>query len=167
MQALRDAGCAAPAIATSADVDDDIRARMLDAAFDEVIAKPVTLRTPARGGASLSLGEDAAILLDDDEALTALGGHRESLLRCAVLLAVELDGCTLPVRCRYAATRRVSLRGCIVCARRADFAARRHWPNAAAAMQIGRDRETDLADWPKFLACARLRRRRCANRGRM
>src|SRR5690349_19682004 len=41
LQALRDSGCTAPAIATSADVDDDVRARMLDAAFDEVIAKPV------------------------------------------------------------------------------------------------------------------------------
>ncbi len=43
LQALRDAGCTTPAIATSAEVDDDIRARMLDAAFDEVIAKPVSL----------------------------------------------------------------------------------------------------------------------------
>jgi two-component system OmpR family response regulator len=88
LRALRDAGCTASAIATSAEVDDGILARMLDAAFDEVIAKPVSLK---RLRDVVNRFGGGATLLNDDEALRTLGGNRESLAALREMLAGELD----------------------------------------------------------------------------
>jgi CheY-like chemotaxis protein len=90
LQALRDLGCTTPAIATSADVDDDVRARMLDAAFDDVIAKPVTVKQ-LRGIIGRFLDLPSPPLVNDDEALPAIGGSRDSLAALRGLLAMELD----------------------------------------------------------------------------
>jgi CheY-like chemotaxis protein len=90
LQALRDSGCATPAIATSAQVDDDIRASMLDAAFDEVIAKPISV-DQLRNVVSRFIDLPAPSLLNDDEALRTIGGSRESLAALRGLLANELD----------------------------------------------------------------------------
>jgi CheY-like chemotaxis protein len=88
LRALRDSGCTAPAIATSAEVDENVRADMLDAAFDDVVAKPISLER-LRGLVSRYIG--ATQLLQDDDALKALGGHRDSLVALRGLLADELD----------------------------------------------------------------------------
>lgn len=89
LRALRDAGCTTPAIATSAEVDDDIRARMLDGGFDDVIAKPISIeRLHEVVGRFIAT---PAQLLRDDDALQALGGHRETLVALRGLLADELD----------------------------------------------------------------------------
>ncbi|HEY2735640.1 MAG TPA: response regulator [Polyangiales bacterium] len=148
LQTLRDAGCTAPAIATSAEVDDGIRASMLDAAFDEVIAKPVSLQK-LREVVSRFLGESAQ-LLNDDEALRALGGHRESLAALRGLLAGELDEISgwknFDTLDRQAVAARLHrLRGsCGFCGAAA-------LAQAAAATQSALH-ENAAIDWPAFLA---------------
>jgi two-component system OmpR family response regulator len=152
LQALRDTGCVTPAIATSAEVDDHIRARMLDAAFDEVIAKPVSLER-LREVVNRFVG-DTVKLLDDDEALKTLGGHRESLVALRGLLAGELD--ELCVSCsdfdtfdrQTLAARLHRLRAsCGFCGASA-------LAQAAAATQSALN-ENAAVDWPAFLAlCA-------------
>ncbi|HEX4480165.1 MAG TPA: response regulator [Rudaea sp.] len=89
LRSLRDAGCTTPAIATSADVDDEIRANMLDAAFDDVIAKPISVER-LREIVNRFITVPTQLLRDDD-ALQVLGGHRGSLIALRGLLADELD----------------------------------------------------------------------------
>jgi two-component system, OmpR family, response regulator len=147
LQALRDSGCTAPAIATSAEVDDAIRASMLDAAFDEVIAKPVSLQ---RLREIVSRFAEGPALLNDDEALQALGGHRESLVALRGLLANELD--ELRTSCadfdtldrQTLAARMHRLRAsCGFCGASA-------LAQAAATMQSALN-ENAAVDWPAFL----------------
>lgn len=77
------------AIATSAEVDADVRKRVDSAGFDDVIEKPVALdRLLAVIGAFLG---DSARALDDEAALRSLGGDRTSLQALRGLLAAELD----------------------------------------------------------------------------
>jgi len=148
LQALRDSGCTAPAIATSADVDDAVCARMLDAAFDEVIAKPISLE---RLREIVSRFAGSSPLLNDDEALQALGGHRESLIALRGLLANELD--ELQTSCADFDT-----------LDRQTLAARMHRLRAscgfcgasalaqAAVMMQSALNESAAIDWPAFLA---------------
>jgi CheY-like chemotaxis protein len=149
LQALRDAGCTVPAIATSAEVDDCIRARMLDAGFDDVIAKPVSLER-LRDAVSRFAGESAQ-LLDDDEALRAVGGHRESLAALRGLLAAELDELgknfdTLDAHAIAARLHRLRA-SCGFCGATA-------LAQAAAATQSALN-DNATVDWPAFLAlCA-------------
>jgi two-component system OmpR family response regulator len=152
LQVLRDEGCTAPAIATSAEVDDDIRARMLDAAFDDVIAKPVSLER-LREVVSRFAG-DSAELLRDDAALIALGGHRESLAALRGLLASELD--ELCASCAHIDT----LDRQAIVARLHRLRASCGFCGAAALAQATATTQTALnenatVDWPAFLAlCA-------------
>ena len=147
--ALREAGCTAPAIATSAEVDDGIRASLLDAGFDDVFAKPISLER-LRDVVSRFAGEPAQ-LLNDEEALRALGGHRESLAALRVLLAAELDELGNNVNTLDAqaiATRLHRLRAsCGFCGAAA-------LAQAAAAIQSALNDDATI-DWPAFLAlCA-------------
>lgn len=152
LQALRDVGCVTPAIATSAEVDDDVRARMLDAAFDDVIAKPVSLKR-LREVVSRFVG-DAAKLLDDDEALKALGGHRESLIALRGLLAGELD--ELCVLCTDFATldRRTLAARLHRLRASCGFCGATALAQAAATTQTALNQNADV-EWSAFLAlCA-------------
>jgi DNA-binding response OmpR family regulator len=152
LQSLRDAGCTTPAIATSADVDDAIRANMLDAAFDDVIAKPISVER-LRGIVNRFITVPTQLLRDDD-ALQTLGGHRGSLIALRGLLADELDelraSCaefdTLDRNVLSARLHRLRA-SCGFCG--ADALAR-----AAAKTQSLLD-ENAAVDWPAFLAlCA-------------
>lgn len=152
LQALRESGCTVPAVATSAEVDDGIRARMLDAAFDEVIAKPVSLELLREVvGRFIGVPEK---LLSDDEALRTLGGNRESLAALRGLLAGELDelcaSCadfdTLDRQALAARLHRLRA-SCGLCGATA-------LSDAAAAAQSALNEDAAL-DWPAFLAlCA-------------
>ena len=151
LQALRDAGCVAPAIATSAEVDADVRARMLDAAFDDVVAKPVSVEQLGQViGRFVHL--PAPALLSDDEALRAIGGDRQSLIALRGLLATELDELRLshatPDDRPALIARLHRLRAsCGFCGATAlgDAAA-----VAQTALDVG-----DAVDWPAFLSlCA-------------
>lgn len=152
LQALRDAGCMAPAIATSAEVDDGIRARMLDAAFDEVIAKPVSMER-LRDVVSRFV-DIPARLLSDDDALRTLGGNRESLAALRGLLAVELD--ELRASCANFDTLDRQVLAARLHRLRAScgFCGAPALAEAAAAMQSALN-EDAAVDWPAFLAlCA-------------
>jgi CheY-like chemotaxis protein/HPt (histidine-containing phosphotransfer) domain-containing protein len=85
----------APALATTADANEDARARLADAGFAGVIAKPVTvdaLRAAlAKHVAATTQGSD---VLDDARALAATGGDASILAALRGLLVAELD--TLP-----------------------------------------------------------------------
>lgn len=152
LQTLRESGCTTPAVATSADVDDDIRARMLDSAFDEVIAKPISLER-LRAVVRPYIASPASVVSDDD-ALKALGGHRESLVALRGLLADELDElcatrANFDVLDRHVLSARLHrLRAsCGFCG--ADALAR-----IAASTQSLLDQGATV-DWPAFLAlCA-------------
>jgi CheY-like chemotaxis protein len=147
--ALREAGCTTPAIATSAEVDDGIRTSLLDAGFDDVFAKPISLER-LRDVVSRFAGEPAQ-LLNDEEALRALGGHRESLAALRGLLAAELDELgnnvdTLDAQAIAARLHRLRA-SCGFCGAAA-------LAQAAAATQSALNDDATI-DWPAFLAlCA-------------
>ncbi len=152
LQTLLDMGCTAPAIATSAEVDDAIRASMLDAGFDEVIAKPVSLER-LRDVVS-QLTEDDAELLNDDEALQALGGHRESLVALRGLLAGELDEFCVSSE-QFDTLDRQALAAHLHRLRAScGFCGAAALAQAAATTQSALN-ENETVDWPAFLAlCA-------------
>jgi two-component system OmpR family response regulator len=79
------------AIATSAEVDSDVRKRSVALGFDDVIEKPVALdRLLAVVGGYLRRNVPST-LLDDDAALQSLGGDRTSLNALRGLLVLELE----------------------------------------------------------------------------
>ena len=82
----------APALATTAEAGDDARARLVQAGFADVIAKPVTvdaLRAAlARHLVVAARGSDA---LDDARALAATGGDASIVAALRGLLIAELD----------------------------------------------------------------------------
>jgi CheY-like chemotaxis protein len=153
LQALRDAGCTTPAVATSADVDDDVRARMLDAAFDDVIAKPISVEQ-LRGVIGRFLELPSAPLLNDAEALAAIGGSRDSLAALRGLLANELD--ELCTSCAdIDALDRPTLAGRLHRLRAScGFCGATALAHVAATTQTALN-DGALVDWPAFLAlCA-------------
>jgi DNA-binding response OmpR family regulator len=88
---LRSAHVTTPAIATSAEVDTTVREALIGAGFAGVVAKPVSvdaLRAIVRRVTSVAANPPQ--LLDDADALAALGGYREGLLALRKLLADEL-----------------------------------------------------------------------------
>jgi CheY-like chemotaxis protein/HPt (histidine-containing phosphotransfer) domain-containing protein len=87
----------APALATTAEVDDAVRARLGEAGFAGVIAKPVTLHAlrsalavllPIAADGSAQASADG---LDDARALAATGGDASILAALRGLLIAELD----------------------------------------------------------------------------
>jgi len=89
-----------PALATTAEAGDAVRARLVDAGFSGVIAKPVTieaLRTALARHLPDALGDagrapgNASDGLDDAHALAATGGDASILAALRGLLIAELD----------------------------------------------------------------------------
>ncbi len=151
LQAVRDAGCVTPAIATSAEIDADVRARMLDAAFDDVIAKPVSVEHLRRVvGRFVDLA--APPLLSDDQALRSIGGNRESLTALRRLLAAELD----ELRATHAtpADRPTLVARLHRLRASCGFCGATALGDAAAVAQTALN-DGDAVDWPAFLSlCA-------------
>ncbi len=100
LAALREHGVAAPAMATSAELDPATNARLLDRGFVAVLEKPLTFAEleralrpylPSSGGADAPMATPPTpALLDDASALAALGGSRDALRGLRQLLAGEL-----------------------------------------------------------------------------
>jgi CheY-like chemotaxis protein len=89
LERLRLRHASARAIATSAEVDAQVRRQTLSRGFDGVIEKPISLdRLLATVGEYLRSDSE---LLDDDAALQSLGGDRTSLAALRGLLALELE----------------------------------------------------------------------------
>lgn len=98
--ALRAVGNMTPAIATSADIDAAIAAQLRGAGFVDIIEKPATWATlervlgpylPFSCGALATASATAPPLLDDDAALSAIGGDASALRALRSLLAQELS----------------------------------------------------------------------------
>lgn len=104
LRALRDAGIAAPALATSAELDADIRAKLMAAGYADALAKPIRVDVLAHAVsahcalAQWSVAETTpaqserdTALLDDASALSAVGGDITTLRALRGLLARDLD----------------------------------------------------------------------------
>lgn len=106
LRALRGAGVSTPALATSAEFDASIVARLLAAGFAGTLRKPASVaevRTAVAGHiAGIALSGDlaacrlapdahAGALLDDEAALAAIGGDRAALVALRRLFASELE----------------------------------------------------------------------------
>ena len=104
LRALRGAGIAAPAIATSAELDADISAELAAAGYAAALAKPIRVDVLAHAvSAHCALAqwsvaemkpaqvERRALLLDDVAALSAVGGDADTLRALRGLLARDLD----------------------------------------------------------------------------
>ncbi len=104
LRALRAAGIASAAIATSAELDADIRAELAAAGYAATLAKPIRVDVLAHAvSAHCALAqwsvaemkpaqvERRALLLDDVAALSAVGGDAETLRALRGLLARDLD----------------------------------------------------------------------------
>ncbi|MEP6483457.1 MAG: response regulator [Rudaea sp.] len=92
LKAMRDASVATPAIATSADVDAQVRADMIEAGFVDIIAKPIgTEKLRDLVAVYVAMPIDETPVLDDEAALQSLGGSVDALGALRVLLADELD----------------------------------------------------------------------------
>jgi two-component system OmpR family response regulator len=78
------------AMATSAEVDAEVRKRTIAHGFDGVIEKPIALERLIAAVSEHLHNDIASTLLDDDVALQSLGGDRTSLTALRGLLVVEL-----------------------------------------------------------------------------
>jgi CheY-like chemotaxis protein/HPt (histidine-containing phosphotransfer) domain-containing protein len=85
-----------PALATTAEAGDDARARLLEAGFAGVIAKPVTIDA-LRAALARHLAAEASDGLDDARALAATGGDASILAALRGLLITELDALPLEI----------------------------------------------------------------------
>ena len=79
------------AIATSAEVDAEVRKRTVALGFDDVIEKPVAFDRLLTVVGGYLRRDVSSALLDDDAALQSLGGDRTSLHALRGLLALELE----------------------------------------------------------------------------
>jgi CheY-like chemotaxis protein/HPt (histidine-containing phosphotransfer) domain-containing protein len=177
----------APALATTAEAGEAVRARLVDAGFAGVVAKPVTvdalrgalarhlpawidaaIDTPIGTTRAADRGSDG---LDDARALAATGGDASILAALRGLLVAELDA--LPAEIADLRARRdvAALRDRL---HRLDasagFCGAPALANASAALRAALDTE---ADWPRlptdaFLtACAEVRARLAGAMGPM
>ena len=90
LRALRERGIAAPAIATSAEIDVATANELYAAGFADVLEKPVSVRRVIEIVAQ-HLPKTAPILLDDIAALDSIGGDTNALRPLRSLLAQELE----------------------------------------------------------------------------
>ncbi|HEY7871271.1 MAG TPA: response regulator [Rudaea sp.] len=88
--ALRERGIAAPAIATSAEIDAATANELYAAGFADVLEKPVSVRRVIEIVAQ-HLPKTTPILLDDIAALDSIGGDTNALRALRGLLAQELE----------------------------------------------------------------------------
>jgi len=79
------------AIATSAEVDADVRKRTIAEGFDDIFEKPIALDQLITAIGKQLRSDAVLTLLNDDVALQSLGGDRTSLHALRGLLALELD----------------------------------------------------------------------------
>jgi two-component system, OmpR family, response regulator len=87
---LREKRVAAPAVATSAAVDERMETELRTAGFVDVLAKPATMDDLRRLLRHLVLPAAPAVALDDRAAAQALGGNLPTLRALRALLAEEL-----------------------------------------------------------------------------
>jgi len=90
LRALRERGIAAPAIATSAEIDVATANELYAAGFADVLEKPVSVRRVIEIVAQ-HLPKTTPILLDDIAALDSIGGDAHALHALRGLLAQELE----------------------------------------------------------------------------
>lgn len=90
LHALRERGVTAPAIATSAEIDASLAARLRGAGFADVLEKPATIRR-IHEIIARHLPNIAPVMLDDIAALDAVGGDANALRALRGLLARELE----------------------------------------------------------------------------
>ena len=90
LRALRERGIAAPAIATSAEIDVATANELYAAGFADVLEKPVSVRRVIEIVAQY-LPKTTPILLDDIAALDSIGGDAHALHALRGLLAQELE----------------------------------------------------------------------------
>ncbi len=105
LRELRRRGCAAVAIATSAELDSKMRAELAEAGYADAVVKPIGIDhldallatyIPQRqrlrdSGDTGSPSSPSRLVLEDDDALTRVGGSRETLLALRRLFAQELE----------------------------------------------------------------------------
>lgn len=90
LRALRERGIAAPAIATSAEIDVATANELYAAGFADVLEKPVSVRRVIEIVAQ-HLPKTTPILLDDIAALDSIGGDTNALRALRSLFAQELE----------------------------------------------------------------------------
>jgi CheY-like chemotaxis protein/HPt (histidine-containing phosphotransfer) domain-containing protein len=161
-----------PALATTAEVGADARARLIEAGFADVVAKPVTVDA-LRAALARHLAEDAPDSdgLDDARALAATGGDASILSALRGLLIAELDALPAEVAGIGARKDAAALRDRL---HRLDASAGFCGaPTLIQACAALRDALESDGDWPaaatdRFLAaCAKVRARLAMPTGRM
>jgi CheY-like chemotaxis protein/HPt (histidine-containing phosphotransfer) domain-containing protein len=90
LRALRERGIAAPAIATSAEIDTALAAQLRATGFVDLLEKPASVRHIIEIVVR-HLSKAAPVLLDDVAALDSIGGDAHALHALRSLLARELE----------------------------------------------------------------------------
>lgn len=100
----------APALAVSAELDAQTLCRLAAAGFDEALRKPLSI-TAIREAVERWLEPTAPVLLEDHDALAALGGRSDLLRRMRALLRAELPPMRQQIAAALAAGRIEEARG--------------------------------------------------------